>query len=338
VTEARRSRSPVAARLRAAVGSGHLEYGHRHVATFVLTGAALACAALAGVAWAAGFDRIGDLITSPEWEWFPIALAGELAAYFGYTLAYREVARTHPASALGFRETVAVVASGFGVFIARGGFAADYEILRDRCEDHDEARVRVLGLGMLEYIVLAPVTAVAAAFLLVDGSEISSGFTLPWVIGVPAGFLVASLLMSRRDRFAGRAGWRGGVARGLNALAILERLAQRPGQALMAAFGMALYWVGDGFCLWACLHGFLGRPLPVAELIVGYATGYALSRRTLPLAGAGVVEALLPFALLWVSLPLAAGMLAVLAYRFFNLWLPLLPAIVGFRHLRAAQV
>jgi uncharacterized membrane protein YbhN (UPF0104 family) len=112
----------------------------------------------------------------------------------------------------------------------------------------------------------------------------------------------------------------------------------KPWQALLAAFGMSLYWFGDGFCLWACLHGFLGRPLPVAELIVGYATGYALSRRTLPLAGAGVVEALLPFALLWVSLPLAAGMLAVLAYRFFNLWLPLLPAIVGFRHLRAAKV
>jgi uncharacterized membrane protein YbhN (UPF0104 family) len=100
---------------------------------------------------------------------------------------------------------------------------------------------------------------------------------------------------------------------------------------------MALYWAGDAFCLWACLHGFLDTSLPVTTLLVGYATGYALSRRTLPLAGAGVVEALLPFALLWVSLPLAAGMLAVLAYRVFNLWLPLLPAVVGFRHLRATH-
>jgi hypothetical protein len=31
-------------------------------------------------------------------------------------------------------------------------------------------------------------------------------------------------------------------------------------------------------------------------------------------------------------------MLAVLAYRFFNLWLPLLPAAVGFRHLRGGHV
>jgi len=54
--------------------------------------------------------------------------------------------------------------------------------------------------------------------------------------------------------------------------------------------------------------------------------------------GAGVVEALLPFALLWVSLPLAAGMLAVLAYRFFNLWLPLVPAAIGLRSMRAAVV
>ncbi len=60
--------------------------------------------------------------------------------------------------------------------------------------------------------------------------------------------------------------------------------------------------------------------------MVGYATGYALTRRTLPLAGAGAVEALLPFALTWVGYGLPAAVLAVFAYRVFNLWLPLGPA------------
>ncbi len=320
-----------------ALRARHLEYGRHHVAGFILIAAALAFAALAGVAWAAGFDRIADLLDRPQWVWFPIALGGEVAAYLGYTLAYREVTHTHPAPNLRLLETVALVAAGFGMFIARGGFAADYEVLQERCRDDTEARVRVLGLGMLEYVILAPVTCVAAAYLLLDGSRISSGFTLPWVIGVPVGLVLALALLRRRHRFDGRRGWRGGVASGLDGFVILDRLARRPRRGALAAFGMTLYWVGDAFCLWACLHGFLGRPIPVTALIVGYATGYALSRRTLPLAGAGVVEALLPFALLWVSLPLAAGMLAVLAYRFFNLWLPLLPAVLGFRHLRAAQ-
>jgi uncharacterized membrane protein YbhN (UPF0104 family) len=314
----------------------HLEYGRRHVAGFILAGAALACAALAGVAWAAGFEKVGDLLQAPSWEWFPAALAGEVVAYIGYTLAFREVAGAHPAPTYRYRDALAAVATGFGVFIARGGFAADIEVLSDHCEDETDAKKRVLGLSMLEYVILAPVTCAAACVLLLHHSRISTGFTMPWAIGVPAGALLAVALMPHRKRFDDRRGWRGMLAIFLDGLGILKGLAAQPRQGFLALLGMTLYWAGDAFCLWACLYGFLGHPLPVLPFIVGYATGYALSRRTLPLAGAGVVEALLPFALLWVSLPLAAGMLAVLAYRFFNLWLPLVPAVVGFRRIRTA--
>jgi hypothetical protein len=314
----------------------HLDYGHRHIAVFVLLGAALACGALAGVAWAAGYDRIADLLTRPAWGWMPIALGGEVAAYIGYTLAFHEVARVEATTRVRFVETVALVAAGFGVFIARGGFAVDHEILERQCDDRDEAKLRVLGLGMLEYVILAPATCAAACVLLVRHSHISTGFTMPWAVGVPAGFLLALALMTRRGWFDAR-GWRGAVGTALDALGLLDRLARRGAPGLLAVLGMSLYWAGDAFCLWACLHVFFGHELPLAAFVVGYATGYALSRRTLPLAGAGVVEALLPFALLWVSLPLAAGMLAVLMYRVLNLWLPLLPAMVGFRHLRATH-
>jgi len=329
-------RLPLVLRALAAVRARNLEYGRRHVAGFITAGAALACAALAGVAWAAGFESVGDLLTTPSWEWFPVALAGEIAAYVGYTLAYREVAGAHPAPNLPFRDALAVVATGFGVFIARGGFAADFEVLQGHCENEADARKRVLGLGALEYVILAPVTCIAACMLLIRHSPISTGFTMPWAIGVPAGTFLALALLTRRERLSQAQGWRGVLAVALDGLVILRVVADRPRRALLAAIGMSLYWAGDAFCLWACLYGFLGHPLPVLPFIVGYATGYALSRRTLPLAGAGVVEALLPFALLWVSLPLAAGMLAVLAYRVFNLWLPLVPAVVGFRRLRAA--
>ena len=315
----------------------HLDYDRRHVSAFLGAGAALAFAALAGVAWAAGFDRVGDFLTSPQWIWFPLAFGGELAAYAGYTIAYREVAGVHPSPRPRLRDSLAVVATGFGMFIARGGLSADYEQLQEHCDDEAQARTRALGLGMLEYLILAPVTCAVACLLLVSGSRIPSGFTMPWAIGVPAGFAFALALHTRRHWFVRKRGWRSRVATALDAVGMLRGLARTPRQGLFAAFGMGLYWVGDAFCLWACLHGFLGdHSVPVSTLIIGYATGYALSRRTLPLAGAGVVEALLPFALLWVSLPLAAAMLAVLAYRFFNLWLPLGPAVVGFRHLRAA--
>jgi uncharacterized membrane protein YbhN (UPF0104 family) len=53
----------------------------------------------------------------------------------------------------------------------------------------------------------------------------------------------------------------------------------------------------------------------------------------LPLAGAGVVEGLMPFALTWVGFALAASILAVIAYRVFNLWLPMIPAVISLRRL-----
>ena len=71
--------------------------------------------------------------------------------------------------------------------------------------------------------------------------------------------------------------------------------------------------------------------------MVGYATGYALTRRSLPLAGAGAVEALLPFALTWVGYPLATSILAVISYRLFNLWFAVIPAIAGLRQLRSRR-
>ena len=40
------------------------------------------------------------------------------------------------------------------------------------------------------------------------------------------------------------------------------------------------------------------------------------------------------FALAWAGVGLAPAVLAVATYRIFNLWLPLLPAVVGLRHLK----
>jgi uncharacterized membrane protein YbhN (UPF0104 family) len=97
---------------------------------------------------------------------------------------------------------------------------------------------------------------------------------------------------------------------------------------------MAVYWAGEVFVLWVCLAAFERHTPSVEAVVVGYATGYALTRRTLPLAGAGAVEALLPFALTWVGYGLPAAVLAVFAYRVFNLWLPLGPAAAGLYALR----
>src|SRR5207249_9314182 len=61
------------------------------------------------------------------------------------------------------------------------------------------------------------------------------------------------------------------------------------------------------------------------SLVIAHAVGYSLTRRTLPLAGAGVVELLLPLTLVAGGSPLAGAVLGVFVYRICNLWLPLVP-------------
>ena len=259
----------------------------------------------------------------------------EVAAYFGYVVAYREVARVEDGPALGLGRAGAIVAAGFGVFVIRGGFIVDRQALEAAGLDPRQARVRVLGLGALEYAVLAPAAALAAVILLARGSTHPSlGFTLPWAIAVPLGFAAAfAALAFRHACCERRAAGEPFCTTRSTPCSMLRHLSAQGAKHGGAFLGTTLYWVGDIGCLWACLRAFHDSP-DLAALVIGYATGYALTRRTLPLGGAGAVEALVSFALAWTGVPLAKAVLAVCAYRIFNLWLPLLPAAIGLRHLK----
>jgi len=47
-------------------------------------------------------------------------------------------------------------------------------------------------------------------------------------------------------------------------------------------------------------------------------------------------SALALFSLNWTGVALAPALLAVFAYRIFNAWLPMLPALIGLRRLSAS--
>ena len=62
----------------------------------------------------------------------------------------------------------------------------------------DEARVRVLGLGSLEYLVLSTGACVCSFLLLARHSGAEQAVTLSWAIGVPAGTALALAALSAR--------------------------------------------------------------------------------------------------------------------------------------------
>jgi uncharacterized membrane protein YbhN (UPF0104 family) len=174
--------------------------------------------------------------------------------------------------------------------------------------------------------------------LVVASSDKAYGesLTLPWLIGVPVGAGLALTALRHKQVF-NRRGWRGHVYDWLRSLDLLLCLVRRPVRGALAFLGIGCYWLGDVFCLWATLHGFSAHTPPIAALLVGYATGYALTRRALPLGGAGIVEALLPFALGWVAIARVPALLGVVSYRIINLWLPMLPALAGLPSLSRLQ-
>jgi uncharacterized membrane protein YbhN (UPF0104 family) len=303
----------------------------------VAAAAVLSAGALFGVAASVGLAEVWQKLVYPHWRWLAIAVAGEIVAYVGYTVAYREVARAERGPELDVPSVAALVTTGFGVFVQGGGFALDRAALERAGMSERQARERVLGLGTLEYVVLAPATLGAAVYLLLDhGDSVDSSLTLSWVIGVPAGTFLALVSLRFKDAFK-HEGWRMHVYASLSAIGLLFRLLRQPLCAVIALAGITAYWVGDIFRLWAALHAFYAHTPPVAQLLVAYATGYSLTRRALPLGGAGIVEALLPFALGWVAIQRAPAVLAVGAYRFINLWLPMVPALAGIPTLRRIE-
>jgi Lysylphosphatidylglycerol synthase TM region len=311
----------------------HREHEPQHLLILMILAGAISLTATIVAAWIAGFGAVADAARHVNFYWVPFAMAGAVAAQLGYVFAYREIAHVDRGTRIGALRAGAVVAAGFGMFFPRGGFAVDLEALEDLGVPREEARIRVLGLGSLEYAVLAAGACACAFLMLLSHDHAQRSVTLSWVIGVPAGTCLAILAVAHRD-------W---LSRGparilrpfLDALYIVGLIVAAPRRhGVKALIGMALYWAGEIFVLWACLAAFTRHLPSIPAVVVGYATGYALTRRTLPLAGAGAVELLLPVALYWVGFPLAAAVLAVFAYRVFNLWLPIVPAAAGVIALR----
>jgi uncharacterized membrane protein YbhN (UPF0104 family) len=301
---------------------------HR-LAILVAVAAVLAAGALFGLGLTVGIQNALTRLVHPHWPWLVVAIGGEFLAYAGYTAAYREVARVEGGAELEVPKAAALVAAGFGVFVHGGGFALDRTALRRAGLSQEEARRRVLGLGTLEYAVLAPGTLVAAVAVVIWHPTISASLTLPWILGPPVGAVLAAVALRHKDRI-GRWPLVGNpLLHALQAVELVLVFVRAPFRHALALMGTLAYWAGDIFCLWATLQAFSAQPPPVAQLVVGYATGYALTRRALPLGGAGVVEVLLPFALGWLKIALLPALLAVFAYRLINLWLPMIPALAG---------
>ena len=300
---------------------------------------ALATAIAAGVVLAiahiTGADAIGRAFDHVRLQWLGLVAGAELLTYPAYILAYRSIARIDGHARIDLPVVARIVVAGFGPFALSGGFGIDKQALHAIDEDENSARRRVVALGTMEWVMLAPLACVVAIWLIVDGANVMPSLLWPWAIAVPAGFAAALWVTAEhRTDWLARV-WGGRLAKlacSLEGVAMIRPLVLRWREFSGAWLGIGLYWAADIFAFYGALRMF-GLDPGALEVVIAYATGYAATRRSLPLGGAGVTEFLMTYSLYWLRFPLAPALGAVLAYRVFNFLLVAAPAIIAHRQL-----
>ena len=295
----------------------------------------LELAAGVGLAYVAGWSQVRAVLGDFDGIWL-IALVGALLVSFvGYHYAYRGIFRVEGGPTLPRWQMRAVVAAGFGGFLAHGGGALDQYALRAAGAQEEDAKARVAALGGLEHGVLAIGGCAAAIAVRVSGrGQPPMDFTLPWAVIPIPGFLIGfwAAGATATGSGAGTAGGGSSVSSWTRS-ALSGVLFVHPLRWGSALCGMALFWAADAFATWAGLAIF-GFRMNAAALFVGFATGMVFTRRTGPLAGAGVLALVLPLTIWDSGAPLAVAVAGVFVYRMLALLLPMPVSLAALPTLR----
>jgi hypothetical protein len=305
--------------------STHVADRHRtKLASLVVLAFLLEVMAGVGMAYVAGFHEVRALLGDFQAIWL-LALVGALVISFGgYHFVYRTLYSVDDGPDLSPRQMRAVVAAGFGGFLAHGGGVLDEYALKGAGADERDAKVRVAALAGLEHGILALGGCAAAIALLASSIDVPPhDFTIPWAVIPVPGFLVAFWASGRyRERLRGRPGWRGKLGVFLDSIFLIRTMFRHPLRHQAALGGMALFWAADIFAGWAGLAMF-GSHMNVGQFVVGFGTGMVFTRRTGPLAGAGVLTVVLSVTVWYSGAVFAAAVAGMFAYRFLALLMPM---------------
>lgn len=266
-------------------------------------------------------------LSHPHVGWLAIAAVCEMASLPGYAWAYRAIVVAYTHRQLTLHLALRMVLLGFGLFATLGGFSLDREGLRRLGGERRSVEQSVLALALLELVVLAAAAAVTAIVLLAVGSNVAPTMLWPWVIGVPVGAVIAGLVTQIHAPSARAVVMLVNFAR--SAMSVVAHSLRSP----PAYLGIALYFAFDIASLDAALRGF-GLSVGSGRLLIAYASGFLLTRRTLPLGSAAVVDVLLSLSLSWVGEPLSTALIGVAAYRILNLAFVACLALVARNRLR----
>jgi uncharacterized protein (TIRG00374 family) len=313
-------------------------------------GAALTLAAFYVVLPAfAGLDdtwgRIGD--GSPFW--LIVALTLEVLSYAAYVLAVRSVVGTG-SPPIGWADSAritmaGIVASRLFATAGAGGIAVTAWALHRLGMEPRELTRRLSALMVIIYAVFMAALALAglALWLGLAPGEAPIGLTLIPAL-VALGVIAIALMLAvvsedldaAADRITEAEGWArrigGWVAAAPATLGSGVRNALRQLRDERIGLTGAICWWGfDVSVLLASLAAFGDAP-SVAAVVCAYFIGQFANTLPVP-GGIGAVEGGMVGALIGFGTGAGLAVVAVLAYRFFAFWLPIVPGFIAYAQL-----
>lgn len=287
---------------------------------------------------AAGYAEVLGALERATGSWLVACLMLEVVSYAGYVVALRAIVAQDGGPLLSATHATRVWLASLGASrivspAGAGGLVIIYWLLRKAGLAARDAVSRVLGFNILVFALFG-IWAFATSLVIVvaTGGHAPLGMVIPWLVIVPV-FAASGLWISQGPRGERvlrdtQHGWmRKGLAAAVSGIVVARASLRTGGVNRPALWGAIAYWAGDVLCLWAALRA-IGADVSIAGVALAYATAYVAMLFPLPTGGYGAIDAAATFTLTVLGIPLAEAVAGVVVWRFFNFWLPTIPALI----------
>jgi uncharacterized membrane protein YbhN (UPF0104 family) len=265
--------------------------------------------------------------------WLLFALVLEALSFVGHAILFRAVSVEGGGTRIGFRASTEITLAGHAATklfssAGAGGIALTAWALKKSGMDGRDVAARMTTFMVLLYAVYMGALVVGGLGLytgVINGGGSFAMTIVPAIFGAAVIALVASAQLVKPGEGRLRR-WLSPIGDGVRSARHLIRTGN-PG--LLGAF---MWWAFDIAALWAAFEAFGDSPA-VGVLVVGYFVGMLANTLPLP-GGVGGVDGGMVGALIAFGVEPELALLAVLGYRGFVFWMPIIPGALGYLALR----
>ena len=307
----------------------------RQVAVFVIASAAMVGGLVVLAPALADLPDVWTKLADGHLGWLAFALVLESLSFVGHAILFRAVSvEGGGGSRVGLRASTEITLAGHAATrlfasAGAGGIALTAGALRKSGMESRGVAARMTTLLVLLYGVYMGALLLGGLGLYTGVIPGGGSFALTVVPAIFGGLVIATVASAQlvRPGESRLRRWLSPVGDGVREA---RRLIFRGNAGLLGAL---MWWGFDIACLGACFEAFGGDSPAIGILVVAYFVGTLANTLPLP-GGIGGVEGGMIGALVAFGVDPALALIAVLAYRGFAFWLPIVPGVIAFLTLR----